>query len=285
MGIFMFVVGSSVTISSIYIIFAKYRHNPRILRKPRYPFLSYLLSFHVIHSFVLDAVFLCLAFFTATRWFPSLKIYQIILIGIVLIPVVRFVVVNGIIRHLKWCLGSEFNVVIFRRFSSEYAHANRALIAPILGAYGKVTAIYDESLAGSDAAGPNADSESILGESHMAIHCGDHDWRNTVRHELAKADLAIFDWPDMPTENMQWEFKQAICALPEERLFWICVEPTADKIEDWLGSAGLDSDKTTVFRIEDRIDYVGGNYKSLSKAVYNKLKTLEVRNRMSGVCL
>jgi hypothetical protein len=278
----LFVIGSAITITSVYIILAKYRNNGRILRKPCLPFLSYLLSYHVVHSFVFDFACIVLAGGLIARTFPNLSMYYWVFICIVLAPVSRYVVANSIIRHLKWCLGAEFKVIVFRRFSSEYSGANRVLVAPVFGAYGQVIAIYDQALTDSAAAGLHADSESILGEPFMAIRCEDHNWKDTVKRELANADLAVFHWPDLPTENMKWEFQQAVRSLPGDRLIWICIEPTADKIEEWLRRAGVSSHTVTVIRIKDRIDYVFGNYRYLAKAAYGKLKSLRVRERTIG---
>lgn len=279
-GILLVVVGLVVTILNVFIIrstISSYEDiNTRVYRKPRAPLLSYILSFHVIHSFVLDALFVALGTYVTLYTFPNLETYQLALVGILLAPVSRYVLANGAIRYLKWCLEGQFNIVLFRRFSPQYAHANRVLVAPIFGAYGRVIYIRDRSLLGANP-GVNADSELILGEPHLSIQCGDGDWKNAVRRELANADLAVFHWLDSPTENMWWEFQQAVHFLPTERLFWICLEQTAEQVETWLQRAGLGT--ATVFRVNEHVNYVGGNYKYLSKMIYKKLKSLEVKDR------
>ncbi|MDQ3816347.1 MAG: hypothetical protein M3362_01495 [Acidobacteriota bacterium] len=279
-GILLVTVGLFITVSNVFIIrsiISSYEDVNRCLfRRPRAPLLSYILSFHVVHSFVLDALFIALGTYVILYTFPGLKTYQLVLVAIVLAPVSRYVLANGVIRYLKWLLEGQFNVIIFRRFSPQYAHANRVLVAPIFGAYGRVIYIRDQSLLSADP-GVNADSELILGEPHLSIQCGDSDWQNTVREELANADLAVFHWLDVPTENMWWEFQQALRFLPVERLFWVCLEPTAGQVEAWLQRAGLSA--ANVFRVEEHVDYVGGSYKYLSKIVYEKLKSLEVTER------
>jgi hypothetical protein len=202
------------------------------LRKPMSPRLSAVLVHHVaVHMMaepiatgvVMSAIYTSSAINTSGAFWTLLPLASIFN---------RFVLVNGTLEFIKALLGARFSIVLFRRFSRDAAEFDKQVLAPIFGAYGKNTFLTDPTLI-SASAGPNSDSEQIMGDM-PARQVDEPSWRERVRAALGEADLVVFHWAVAPTENMEWEFREAARILPATRLIIFTNHHAHASIEEWL---------------------------------------------------
>jgi hypothetical protein len=147
-------------------------------------------------------------------------------------PFVRYFVVNiSIIQLAKALIAGDFTIIVFRKFFGDFAtqkfdHDHKSKLLPLLGAYGNVVLIHNESLVAAPP-GLNADSEEIMSQLRDSITCeGEDEWQPRVLKRLHSADLAVFHWATPPTVNMLWELERAVESLPSSRLLFIESDPS-----------------------------------------------------------
>ena len=201
---------------------------------------------------------------TRNAW-PLLR--TALIIGLPLVAATRYGLAKGTIRLWKRLLDSRFRIVLFRRFSSEAAPATRKLIAPMFGAYGRIIAVYDATLRGT-APGLNPETEALLGETYDTLHCDDSNWKERVRREISIADLVVFYWPSNPTDNMTWEYYQALNHVLLSRMVWVCHRILADSVRDWL-RGHCEKATPKIFVLDDSTQY-----SSLRRPVYELMASL-----------
>jgi hypothetical protein len=208
-------------------------HDGTGYRVPRRPRASRWLTFHFVHSIWLEAGWLAFTL-TALPLRPDKTPWWIWApVVLVAVPVSRFVLANRTLLVVKQCIDRNFRIVHLRRFSSESAHVSRAVIAPILGAYGRLLSVRDETLLQAKA-GFNADSEAVLGEVYETAKLDDDEWKPFVADQLFRADLVVFDWPGAPTPAMKWEFHEAERWVHPERMLWFTRDVQVDPLRAWL---------------------------------------------------
>jgi hypothetical protein len=237
------VMGTMMVLSSCVELFLKAEGETGYCRPPLKPRLSVILSYHIVHSVWLEAAFVALLYsgvVQAERYQHRALLFNIVL-ALPICLVARYGLANNTIRLAKRILDSRFRIVILRRFSKESAASLSRLILPTLGAYGRIIAIYDDWLAVAPSA-DNADSAEILAERYAAIHCDDASWRETVSNEITSADLVVFHWPNVPTANMIWEYREACRYMPQSRMVWICHPNSVSAVVAWLSSQPIAPD-------------------------------------------
>jgi hypothetical protein len=127
----------------------------------------------------------------------------------------------------------RFSIAVFRRFHEKNLSLNyRRRIAPVLGCYGEVTVVNDDSLAkiGLDPDpilyGPATTRTKfeplVLGDPHMAMTFSNDEWRRNVLALMALSDLGVIDL-SLPTANLVWEMASVLKFLPPHRIFIIGV--------------------------------------------------------------
>ena len=250
---------------------------PRSLRRPKAPFLSYLLSLHLFHTFVIGPlwfVFGLLALMSIIDQ-PKEHFLWIGLIGGFLIFFCEMFLATGTIRGCKRLFARSFNIAYFRRFDPDSAAVDRSAITPVFGAYGRLFLVRDKSFEG--AKGIQSHYEDALNEFWSSISFADDEWKGRVQQALAVADLVVFHWRTAPTENMLWEFLEAKKLLPKERLIWVCDKKMESIIRPLLqqNQSELDS-KANLIMFRRSPPYL-----EFSTAVYRCLKKLRPLPRHS----
>jgi len=213
-----------------------------VFRKPASPWLSRILSLHLLHSLMFDWTFSLVSIVATISVSGKQSIFLTIIEFAPIVYINRFILCNGTIKLFKRMLDRDFNIVIFRRFSAEHSHTSKAVIYPAFGAYGQILSLQDETLMKAKE-GVSPDSESILSEYYTLASTTEEKWRQNISKYLSIADFCILYWPDMPTFNMQWEFAEAIRMLPAQRILLIVKEEQLEEILIWILGSEHDPDQ------------------------------------------
>lgn len=192
------------------------------VREPPSPWISSFLAHHVALHLIADVAFYGLLINATLQLFPGTtgSWFGILFVGPALVLVNRTYLVNGTLVAIKQCLAKRFRIVAFRRFSDAAATPMRQLVLPVLGAYGMNFIVYDDSQERARA-GSNWDSETIISDIQATIRTSDLQWKQRVITELQHADLAVFYWSEVATENMWWEYTEALKYLPKDRVIFL----------------------------------------------------------------
>ena len=249
--------------------------NDDYLRTPFSCYGSKILSFHILHSILLESfwiIFSTYVLFGLTKklWIDFAAIPVIVLMG-------RFILGNGTILLAKRILNQRFSILIFRRFSEDFAKLNKTVIYPVLGAYGNLLSVNDHFLFKA-AQGMNGDSESILNEQRSLQYLADNNWQQTVDSFLKQADVVVFQWNELPTTNMQWEFIKASEKFPPSRIIFICDDEKLELIKEYLrGFLKTNTSQFYFIAMHGDISYI-----DLSPAIYKVFKSLQKETRLMG---
>ena len=246
---------------------------------PRYILTGYFLALHPLLSLLLENVLQICSLLLILRWNPELLPPNTIddwivwiAISIWYVIVVRLHVVFGIITWIKGLVNNEFNIVLFRRFAPNSAEVNRQVVAPIVGAYGQVVALEDETLLGARA-GADPGTESVLGDIRKLHRANDSDWKSVVTKALSEASIVVFHWDTFPTSSMRWEFEKAVEVLPSDRLLLIISRVIANKLEYWLHEYESENNNIKIIQYDPTASYFH-LYLRLPKQIYEFMKNL-----------
>lgn len=189
--------------------------------KPKYPFVSYLLSFHDIVSIICETIWVMISI-SYLGIYASIKNYFIygIILGSFMVLFSRFILANTLITLLKWFLNDKYSILVFRKYEDLNSAINKRVVTPSLGAYGHVINILDNTFLNSKS-GITADTEAILSNSKEYIFCTDNNWQDRVLFELKKANLVVFHWEEVPSENMLWELFRTLEVIPHNQILFI----------------------------------------------------------------
>jgi hypothetical protein len=130
-----------------------------------------------------------------------------------------------LLRHLKFrYVAPRFSITMFRRFHNKWLSLLcRGRIAPVLGCYGEVSVVADDSLAITGLDPDESNFEPlVIGDPHMAMTLSDDEWRSSVLALMSLSDLVVIDL-SLATANVVWEMASALQFLPPHRIFIIGV--------------------------------------------------------------
>ena len=199
-------------------------------QKPYFCYASKILSFHIVHSLLLDGLWTVFIMSVIIAFNSERTFNWRFGILLLLSPFwSRFLFAYATLKIFKRFLNQQFTILVFRRFSEDFSELNKRLILPTLGAYGKILSINDKFLVDAKA-GVNPDSEEIMNEYRNLPYATDANWKESINAYLRRVDVVVFQWNDLPTENMQWELQAAVLAIPENRIVFVCSVENADKI-------------------------------------------------------
>jgi hypothetical protein len=150
----------------------------------------------------------------------------------------------GCLRAIKYYLDWNFRICVFRRNSARFAYAHKAIVMARCGTYGQVMSLQDSTL-DETRTNYNEGREDeagywlpIFGGTLETLKpAGYLQWRAQVTAELEVADAVVFDWADDVTDNMKWEFEEALRLLPAHRILVMCSDPEAQGVQSLLDSA------------------------------------------------
>ncbi len=241
--------------------------DPHVLRAPRAPRMSWILSHHGAHSFWLDGLWagLCMVWGPGARaalyWFRASTAPLFVATALAVVSTSRFVYARGTVRLAKWILDSHFRIVVFRRNHEATAATNRRVVMPVCGAYGQIVSIADPALVNAPA-GTMWETEEALSEVDALLSCDTvssrerrdpRGWCRLVVDQLAVADFAVFHWHQVPTANMKWELYQALRRLSADRVLFVCsvdsVGGVISFLEATLARIRVPGDAATTVRV------------------------------------
>jgi len=201
-------------------------------RVPHPGLANWLLSHHGATSVVLEAVGnAAMALNLANSGFFDQWNGRAIL-GVVFVlmwvPFNRFVFINlAVLELLKQHVASDLRFAVFRRFQSDssksdagFNERHRQIILPVLGAFGKVSVVHDDSLEKTEH-GPNSDSERINADAEKAIKLAQGEWVHGVFEMIRASDVAVFHWGSVLSESMLLELHIAEKLLTSQRLIFV----------------------------------------------------------------
>jgi hypothetical protein len=273
-NIFYFLLFSGLLISSYFRPIQQLLVYKDYFSKPVFPAGSRILSLHILHSIWLETAWVT---FTTGVVF---SLCQNMTARFIAIPFAafagRFLLGNGTIRMAKRVFNYQFNILVFRRFSPEFAKVTKTVINPVLGAYGNLLSINDPSLRDAKE-GINADSEGILNERNQLQFSTGESWRTTVQLYLNKADVVVFQWEDLPSPNMEWEFREACRVIPPQRVLFICRQINETRIRDRI--LEISSGQQLPYRFLTASQEPG--LRNLNKAVYRLFRELRQEPRVT----
>jgi hypothetical protein len=126
----------------------------------------------------------------------------------------------GLAIHLKSSVDSTFRIVVFRRYNSGYESSHISDLLPILGCWGQVLYLANQSLSNHVEIEPLRNFNFIFSETEhpVANDCYGGNWEDAVALQVCMADLIVFDWRGDVTPAMRWELELASANVPLERL-------------------------------------------------------------------
>ena len=168
------------------------------------------------------------------RWGQPFWLLWISIGGIALVPV-RFGLVEGLLRVMKWYCDWGFRVVVFRRNSVSFGHEHKLTVMGGCGAFGQVIVVQDKSIEQTDQNyGEWRESSlgawfQVLTEAKDMLHPHQflQSWKRQVVAELDRADFVVLDWAQEITPNMAWELRAAAARLPAHRILLVVGEERA----------------------------------------------------------
>lgn len=156
----------------------------------------------------------------------------------------------------------RFSIIALRPFHNrDTSYLYRRLVAPVLGCYGVVSVVSDDTFAaGARKVDDGTFEVEVIGDPQMATTYSDDEWRRSVMAEIAIADFAVLDLT-LPSENLLWEIANCVYFLPPHRVFIIGVRGLADwdarlaLVRDHLDKALPDS--AAPYQLQPPIEYGG----------------------------
>jgi hypothetical protein len=118
----------------------------------------------------------------------------------------------------------RFSIIALRPFHHQVAsYLYRSLVAPVLGCYGVVNVVSDESFVRSEGKlDDRALDVRIMGDGRTAMSFSDEEWQKKVIAQIANSDLAVIDL-SIPSVNLLWETARCIQFLPPHRILFVGV--------------------------------------------------------------
>ncbi|WP_064966601.1 hypothetical protein [Tenacibaculum ovolyticum] len=142
----------------------------------------------------------------------------------------RFIIVNGFLKVFKELINRNYKITVFRRFSK--SENINSIVLPVLGAYGAIQLIKDNTLKLSPKA-IDADSGEILSENNKQLF-SNWDWKNDALRYIKNSDFVVFYWTEPPTDNMIWELDKSIEAKNINKLLIITDRENKKSIKTFL---------------------------------------------------
>ncbi|WP_421794654.1 hypothetical protein [Haliscomenobacter sp.] len=232
-NIFFAAIILALLLQSIYSTSTRLKSPENFFRKPLLPLGSKILSFHLFHSMILEAFWVFSSMSVISSFVKKDPTWIFLLLSPFIVFSARYILGNSTIKIFKKILNQEFKILIFRRFSADFSEINKKLIYPTLGAYGNLLSINDKYLFEAKS-GTNPDSEQILNEYRTLLYSTEKSWQKHVAFYLLHADLVIFQWNDLPTKNMEWEFLVTLSQMPEHRIIFICDQNNLSQIQCYV---------------------------------------------------
>lgn len=177
--------------------------------KLKFPFLSFLLSYSHFFVFAFEIVFIALLgpkfilFFSKTE---SLYYFKTISVVLSIPFIIRFLVLNKILKIAKLFVNNFYSILVFRRFKTSKNF--RSTILPTLGSYGEISSVFDENLNKSDSNPVDYFYGKILSNEKEYRRLNKNDWKNEVIRMIEYSELIIFYWSETPTRSMLWELEE-----------------------------------------------------------------------------
>lgn len=192
------------------------------------------------------------------------SIILFIILGSFLPLISRFYFANGIICSLKLLINSRYKICLFRRFNESNNIKTRIL--PIIGAYGKIFSINDNTLVKSQVEQHLQLSKDIMSETNEYLFVSDDNWKEKALKYIKSTNLIIFYWNDEPTSNMIWELNSTISIRGKKHILIILESNDPKnillKLSPYLYTKALENDNIIV---------VNKNWRSFKKEMYNFL--------------
>lgn len=226
-----------------------WRQQPRMDGKvPRPGIANWILSHHAATSLVLDvvgngamAVSLAAAgFFGAWNGRAAWGVVLMLM----WLPFNRFVFANlAVLELLKYHTASRLRFAVFRRFQSPdrtvdkgFDERHRHTVLPVLGAFGKVSVPFNESL---DRTRPsaNVDTAEINAGTKSALKFDPDTWAHEALQLIQRSDVAVFHWGSVLSESMLLEYRIAERMLTPQRMILVVDEDAGALFE--LSKRGL----------------------------------------------
>lgn len=146
----------------------------------------------------------------------------------------------GLLRESKRKAYQRFTIAFCRPFRAPAAALARTEVAPVLGAFGRVLHISDESYEGSELDTPRFDVDPIsietaftpdeLGDWIDAMPSTAKAWKELMEAYIANADVAVIDVTHA-SDNIAWEMARALQLLGPLRVLLIANERTPAALE------------------------------------------------------
>lgn len=162
-------------------------------------------------------------------------------LAVVLLAVFSSMILIAAIKmHIKFWIDTHFRIVVFRRYEGEASLRHKARILPICGFYGQVLLFEDDKLSDAWEGGLLRMEQWVFAELYqpLAAERKTESWRALVCEQLCYADFVLFDWSAEITDNMIWEFEQALERVPPDRILILESPESAARIEAILQRPG-----------------------------------------------
>jgi len=156
--------------------------------------------------------------------------------------------VTASLLGIKWFLDRDFRIVVFRRNTTAFGYAHKAMVLAVCGRYGQVVSLLDYSLQATTSGNGEWREEHlgtwfrVFSEVWMPAvpDVFLRDWRLQVVSELAASDAAVFDWAEEVTDHMRWELRVAMQLLPANRILVVHGSALAADDKHFLAARSTD---------------------------------------------
>jgi hypothetical protein len=218
----------------------RYRPLRPRLGKPKSPRISHFLTYYRSWTLWLYAAGSCAGFGLSYSIFGrnphSTEILMVIFVVYVTGCLTLLCGFPGLLRALKWYLDWNFRIVILHRNLPGNSRLHKEVVMPLCGAYGQVIMTSEAKLTALHISGGAKFAHEVLSEHYNTILHDDHleDWTDHIAREVARADLAVFDWRIEVSAAMIWELEQALAVLPLSRIMVLHDGETRDNVRKIL---------------------------------------------------
>ena len=228
-------------------------------RAPRAPSLSNLLSQQGIIPIFLDGFWVFFTVAAIADVFPVIALWLWCIITIPLVPLCRFALARMTLSVLRGLATGQFSTLLCRPFRPDASNIFRTVIGPVCGSYGHLITILDNTLETAERL-DTSDADDVLSQLSDQVRSSDSAWMSRIQKELPMIDLIVLYWSEVPSSNLQWEFKIVIKTGFSGRVVVVCPPAKSAEISKWLDKAGYGG-CTVIIAADSRKGACNGMYR------------------------
>jgi hypothetical protein len=196
---------------------------------PRFIYFSNILAFFNFWYYLLFLIHNSIVVF----WFSIHKIHPAFMFS--LLFAVNYVILVRFPQILKNFTNNDFIIFSFKRFSNNNSDVYRFIIEPVIGCYGNIISLSDyENRLTLYQKFSSFIIRDAMGSYYFQIKASDEEWKEKVITYLNVSDLAVFHWPEFPTENCMWELQQTINFIKSQQILIVISNESEILVKNWL---------------------------------------------------